>query len=62
MGQAESLHYQGQLLATWKPPKASYRLDAKRIEQEHPDLFEQYQIRVQNSRRLVVKTLCEKSS
>ena len=62
MGQAESLYYQGQLLATWKAPKASYRLDAKRIEQERPDLFEQYRTPVQNSRRLIVKTLCEKSS
>jgi putative phage-type endonuclease len=57
MGQAESLHYQGQLLATWKAPKPSYRLDAKRIEQENHSLYEQYQIPVQNSRRLVVKQL-----
>jgi len=61
MGHAESLYYQGQLLATWKAPKTSYRLDAKRIEQEHPDLFEQYRTPVQNSRRLVVKNLSEKS-
>ena len=59
MGQAESLHYQGQLLATWKAPKPSYRLDTKRIEQDHPDLYEQYRTPVQNSRRLVVKNLCE---
>ena len=59
MGQAESLHYQGQLLATWKAPKPSYRLDTKRIEQDHPDLYGQYQTPVQNSRRLVVKNLCE---
>lgn len=57
MGQAESLYYQGHLLATWKAPKQSYRLDAKRIEQEHPAIYEQYQIPVQNSRRLIVKNL-----
>jgi len=62
MGHAESLYYQGQLLATWKAPKTSYRLDAKRMEQEHPDLFENYRTPMQNSRRLVVKNLCEKSS
>lgn len=57
MGQAESLYYQGRLLATWKAPKQSYRLDSKRIELEQPDIYEQYQIPVNNSRRLVVKNL-----
>ncbi len=57
MGEAESLYYQGNLLATWKAPKPSYRLDGKRIEQELPDTYEQYRIPVQNSRRLVVKNL-----
>lgn len=57
MGQAESLYYQGHLLATWKAPKQSYRLDTKRIEQEQPVIYEQYQIPVQNSRRLIVKNL-----
>jgi len=55
MGDAESLYYQGNLLATWKAPKPSYRLDGKRIEQELPDVYERYRIPVQNSRRLVIK-------
>ncbi|QWD18359.1 hypothetical protein G6696_01710 [Polynucleobacter paneuropaeus] len=55
MGEAESLYYQGYLLATWKAPKPSYRFDGKRIEQELPEVYEQYRIPVQNSRRLVVK-------
>ena len=55
MGEAELLTYQGKVLATWKSPKPSYRLDSKRLELEHPELIPQYQVPIQNSRRLVVK-------
>jgi len=57
MGDAESLLYQDQVLATWKAPKPSYRLDSKRLELEHPKLVTQYQVPIQNSRRLVIKHL-----
>jgi putative phage-type endonuclease len=57
MGEAEVLTYQGQILATWKSPKQSYRLDSKKLEQEHPELMPQYQVPIQNSRRLVIKEL-----
>ena len=57
MGEAELLTYQGQVLATWKSPKQSYRLDSKRFEKEHPELIPQYQVPIQNSRRLVIKDL-----
>ena len=57
MGEAELLTYQGQVLATWKSPKQSYRLDSKRLEKEHPELIPQYQVPIQNSRRLVMKDL-----
>ena len=60
MGQmqgAEVLTFQGQTLATWKAPKPSLRLDAKRLSEEHPDLVHQYQVPIQNSRRLVIKEL-----
>ena len=57
MGDAEVLTYQGQTVATWKAPKPSYRLDSKRLEQDHAELVSQYQLPVQNSRRLVIKTL-----
>jgi putative phage-type endonuclease len=57
MGDAESLLYQDQVLATWKAPKPSYRLDSKRLELEHPQLVTQYQVPMQNSRRLVIKHL-----
>jgi len=57
MGEAGVLTYQGQILATWKSPKQSYRLDSKKLEQEHPELIPQYQVPIQNSRRLVIKEL-----
>jgi predicted phage-related endonuclease len=60
MGEAETLAYQGKVLATWKAPKPSFRLDSKRFELEHPDLASQYKIAVQNSRRLVVKAIDQK--
>jgi putative phage-type endonuclease len=57
LGQAEILTYQGQVLATWRAPKPSYRLDSKRLETEHPELANQYKTPIQNSRRLVIKEL-----
>jgi putative phage-type endonuclease len=57
MQDAEVLTYHGQTLATWKAPKPSLRLDAKRLSEEHPDLVHQYQVPIQNSRRLVIKEL-----
>jgi len=60
MAEAELLTYQGQVLATWRSPKQSYRLDSKRLELEHPELIPQYQVAIQNSRRLVIKELINK--
>ncbi len=57
MQDAEVLTFHGQTLATWKAPKPSLRLDAKRLTEEHPDLVHQYQVPIQNSRRLVIKEL-----
>ena len=57
MGEAETLTYQGRVLATWRAPKPSYRLDSKRLELEHPEIAGNYKIPVQNSRRLVIKEL-----
>jgi len=61
MGEAELLTHQGQVLATWKSPKQSYRIDSKRLEVEHPELIPQYQVPIQNSRRLVIKELMNTS-
>ena len=55
MGEAELLTYQGQVLATWKSPKQSYRFDSKRLEIDYPELIPQYQVPIQNSRRLMIK-------
>ena len=57
MGEAETLTYQGQVIATWKAPKPSFRLDSKTLEQEHPEIASLYKIPLQNSRRLVIKEL-----
>jgi hypothetical protein len=38
MQEAETLTYQGKVLATWKAPKPSFRLDNKRLELDHPEI------------------------
>lgn len=55
MQDAEILTFEGITLATWKAPKPSLRLDVKKLTQDHPDLACQYQVPIQNSRRLVIK-------
>lgn len=57
MQDAEVLTYQNQVVATWKAPKASTRLDTKKLSSEHPELIQAYQMPVANSRRLVIKEI-----
>ena len=57
MKEAEVLRYQGNVIATWKAPKPSFRLDSKRLEAEEKEVFERFKMPVQNSRRLVIKSL-----
>jgi putative phage-type endonuclease len=57
MKEAEALSYQGNVIATWKAPKQSFRLDSKRLQQEEKEVFERFKMPVQNSRRLVIKSL-----
>jgi putative phage-type endonuclease len=57
MQEAETLTYQGKVIATWRAPKPSFRLDSKQLELDHPTLASTYKIPVQNSRRLIVKPL-----
>jgi putative phage-type endonuclease len=57
MKEAEVLTYKGQILATWKAPKPSFRLDGKRLEIEHPDIANNYKLPIQNNRRLIIKEL-----
>ena len=62
MGEAEMLTYKGQVLVTWRSPKQSYRIDGKRLEAEHPEIISEYQVPIQNSRRLVIKELINPTS
>lgn len=55
MQDAEVLAHQGQVLATWKAPKPSFRLDAKRLEAEERAIYEKYKVASQTSRRFVLK-------
>jgi predicted phage-related endonuclease len=57
MQEAEVLSYKGSVIATWKAPKQSFRLDSKRLEQEASEVYERFKMPVQNSRRLVIKNL-----
>ena len=57
LGDAEVLQYHDKVLATWKSPKPSTRLDSQRLTKEHPELIAQYQTTVNNSRRLIIKEL-----
>jgi predicted phage-related endonuclease len=57
MKDAEVLSYQGNVIVTWKAPKPSFKLDSKRLEQEEKEVFERFKMPVQNSRRLVIKSL-----
>jgi len=56
MEDAEILNFDGKVLATWKAPKPSLRLNAKRLTEEHPEWVLPYQVAVQSNRRLLIKT------
>ena len=45
--EAQSLTYEGQVIATWKAPKPSYRFDSKRLELEDKALYERYTMPIQ---------------
>jgi putative phage-type endonuclease len=55
MQHADTLVDQGRTLATWRSPKSSSRFDQKSFEKAHPDLYQQYQVTIENSRRLIIK-------
>jgi predicted phage-related endonuclease len=61
MQDAEKLTYEGSVLATWKAPKPSYRIDTKRLQTEEAAIFDKYKVMNQASRRLVIKAISEKS-
>lgn len=55
MADAEYLECNGEIIATCKMSKATERFDAKTFKAEHPDMYEQYTIQGEPSRRLVLK-------
>ncbi len=61
MQDAEVLTHEGSILATWKAPKPSYRIDTKRLQTEEAAIFDKYKVINQASRRLVIKTISKES-
>ena len=57
MQDAEVLLHEGLTIATWKAPKASLRIDTKRLQNDYPDLIKPYQAPIANTRRLVLKEI-----
>ena len=55
MGQAERLSYNGQVLATWKSPKPTQRIDTQAIKTRYPDIAKECALITPASRRFVVK-------
>jgi putative phage-type endonuclease len=55
MQDAEVLTHDGQVLATWKTPKPSTRIDTKKLAEDYPEIIAPYQVQVANSRRFVLK-------
>jgi predicted phage-related endonuclease len=55
MGQAEKLSHNGQVLATWKCPKPTQRIDTQAIKTRYPDIAKECAVITPASRRFVVK-------
>ena len=55
IGEAESLNYQGSVLATFKAPKTGKTFDKKALEKENPEIYNKYMIESQGARRLLIK-------
>lgn len=54
-GDAESIVYAGQTLATWKAPKPSSRFDAKALQADEPEIYAKYLTPQQGARRFLLK-------
>lgn len=55
IGEAESLNYHGNTLATFKAAKDSARFDSKAFQVAHPELYAQFTNVISGSRRFLVK-------
>ena len=49
------LAYAGKTLATWKSNSDRLTFDAKRFEEEHPELYKQYLTALKGSRPFIIK-------
>jgi predicted phage-related endonuclease len=57
MGPAEKLNHNGQVLATWKCPKPTQRIDTQAIKTRYPDIAKECAVITPASRRFVVKDI-----
>lgn len=57
LGDADTLTYQGKIVATWKAPKPSIKTNFKQLELDHPEWLTPYQSTQEASRRLLIKEL-----
>lgn len=57
MQDAEELRFEEQVLATWKTPKPTKRLDTKRLTQAYPEIAKEFEVVSPNTRRFVFKGL-----
>lgn len=55
IGDAEGLCFGESILATWKSPKPSAKVDTKKMIADYPDIAEQYKAITQGARRFLVK-------
>lgn len=55
MGPAERLSHNGQILATWKCPKPTHRIDTQTIKSRYPDIAKECSVITPASRRFVMK-------
>jgi len=55
MGDAEGVVHYGNVLCTWKAAKPSFRFDAKALEAEMPEIYNQFRFKKPGSRRFLLK-------
>lgn len=55
MGEAESLTWEGETVATWKQAKAPSKFDLSAFKDKHPDLYQQFSKEGTASRRFLIK-------
>lgn len=55
MGEADTLQYMGKILATWKMAKTARRFNTTAFKDAHPELYAQFAMSGEQSRRFVLK-------